>query len=290
MALEFQDVMSSFRVEDTQETHAKMLLQIMESVYKLEQKDATIMLDKGTLQMTGKWESENVPHGKPMTVPETATSKEEVKILEAFVAIGSHQTYEAMLQRASPGTTQWIFQEPRIETWVSGHENILWLNGLAGSGKTVFAATVVDHLITKRSDIQGTAVAFFMCRYNEDRPQKSLTVLSSFAAQLASQGERAQENFAKFYHDYDMNTTTSLTMTADDLQDLVLTLSYEFETIYLIIDGLHEWWSEVSDDYKLLLALPQQCRRIRLLFTSRKLLAFERAFKSFSSMDIMAIR
>lgn len=290
MALDFQDIMSSIRVEDTQEMHTVMLLQITESIHKLELKDASTTLDQGTLQRISTWENENVPHEKTMTVPETAASEEEAKILEAFVAIGSHQTYEAMLQLAYPGTTQWIFQEPKFEEWVLGLEKILWLNGPPGIGKTILAAAVVEHLMMKRVETQGTAVAFFMCRFNEDRPEKSLTVLSSFAAQLASQGERAQKRLTEFYHDQDMNTAASLTMTAHDLQDLVLSLSYDFKTVYLIIDGLDEWWHELNGETKLLLDLSQHCRRIRILFTSRNLAVFKEAFESFSSMDIVATR
>ena len=88
MALEFQDIMSSFRVKDTQEMHTKMLLQIAESVYKLELKDASIMLDKGTLQKIGTRENENLSHERTMTVSETSASEEEAEILEALVAIG----------------------------------------------------------------------------------------------------------------------------------------------------------------------------------------------------------
>ncbi|KAK0513649.1 hypothetical protein JMJ35_004013 [Cladonia borealis] len=88
MALEFQDIMSSFRVEDTQEMHTKMLLQITESVYNLELKDASTMLDKGTLERIGIRENENLPHEQTMTVSETSASEEEAEILEAFLAIG----------------------------------------------------------------------------------------------------------------------------------------------------------------------------------------------------------
>ena len=80
--------MFSFRVEDTQEMHTKMLLRIAESVYELELKDASTMLDKGTLQRIGTRESENLSHERTMTVSETSASEEEAEILEAFVAIG----------------------------------------------------------------------------------------------------------------------------------------------------------------------------------------------------------
>ena len=84
MALEFQDIISSVRLEDTQDMHTKMLLQITEDVYKSELKDTSTMLDRGTLQRIGTRENGNLPHERTMTVPETATSKEKVKILEAF--------------------------------------------------------------------------------------------------------------------------------------------------------------------------------------------------------------
>ncbi|KID60063.1 Pfs, NACHT and Ankyrin domain protein, partial [Metarhizium brunneum ARSEF 3297] len=49
------------------------------------------------------------------------------------------------------GTGAWLLKSPVFQEWHSGSRRHLWLNGLAGCGKTVLSATVLDHL-TKGGD------------------------------------------------------------------------------------------------------------------------------------------
>lgn len=44
------------------------------------------------------------------------------------------------------GTGAWLLENPVFQEWCSGSRRHLWLNGLAGCGKTVLSATVLDHL------------------------------------------------------------------------------------------------------------------------------------------------
>ncbi|KAH7201175.1 ankyrin repeat-containing domain protein [Fusarium oxysporum] len=45
------------------------------------------------------------------------------------------------------GTGAWLLENPVFQEWYSGSRRHLWLNGLAGCGKTVLSATVLDHLV-----------------------------------------------------------------------------------------------------------------------------------------------
>ncbi|KAK7398509.1 hypothetical protein QQX98_012117 [Neonectria punicea] len=44
------------------------------------------------------------------------------------------------------GTGAWLLENPVFQSWHSGSRRHLWLHGLAGCGKTVLSATVLDHL------------------------------------------------------------------------------------------------------------------------------------------------
>uniref|UniRef100_A0A8H7NI03 Nephrocystin 3-like N-terminal domain-containing protein n=1 Tax=Bionectria ochroleuca TaxID=29856 RepID=A0A8H7NI03_BIOOC len=44
------------------------------------------------------------------------------------------------------GTGAWLLEHPVFQDWYSGSRQHLWLHGLAGCGKTVLSATVLDYL------------------------------------------------------------------------------------------------------------------------------------------------
>uniref|UniRef100_A0A8H7N336 Nephrocystin 3-like N-terminal domain-containing protein n=1 Tax=Bionectria ochroleuca TaxID=29856 RepID=A0A8H7N336_BIOOC len=45
------------------------------------------------------------------------------------------------------GTGAWLLKNPIFQSWEGGSHRHLWLHGLAGCGKTVLSATVLDHLM-----------------------------------------------------------------------------------------------------------------------------------------------
>jgi predicted ATPase len=44
------------------------------------------------------------------------------------------------------GTGVWLLENPVFQSWRSGSFRHLWLHGLAGCGKTILSATVLDYL------------------------------------------------------------------------------------------------------------------------------------------------
>jgi hypothetical protein len=87
-----------------------------------------------------------------------------------------------------------------------------------------------------------------------------------------------------------MNTTTTSTIVSDDLQDLVLSMAYDFKTVYMIVDALDEWWETNGGGLDLLLDLSRHCRRVRIFFTSRISPMFETIFHGCRSIDVAASR
>ncbi|KAJ8127847.1 hypothetical protein O1611_g5788 [Lasiodiplodia mahajangana] len=47
-------------------------------------------------------------------------------------------------------TAKWVFGTPEFDRWINGTSALLWCSGKIGSGKTILATSVIDHLLTKR--------------------------------------------------------------------------------------------------------------------------------------------
>ncbi|KAF4962749.1 hypothetical protein FSARC_9197 [Fusarium sarcochroum] len=52
------------------------------------------------------------------------------------------------------GTNQWLLDSPVFEQWHEGrHDGILWIRGVPGTGKSVLAARLVDHLSSEKCPV-----------------------------------------------------------------------------------------------------------------------------------------
>ncbi|EAQ86879.1 hypothetical protein CHGG_08132 [Chaetomium globosum CBS 148.51] len=78
------------------------------------------------------------------------------------------------------GTGAWLLKNPVFQEWHSGARRYLWLHGLAGCGKTVLSATVLDHLV-KGNDRR---ILSFFFDFSDTAKQTVDAMLRSLAFQL----------------------------------------------------------------------------------------------------------
>ena len=78
------------------------------------------------------------------------------------------------------GTGAWLLENPVFQEWHSGSRRYLWLHGLAGCGKTVLSATVLDHL-AKGNDRR---ILSFFFDFSDTAKQTVDVMLRSLAFQL----------------------------------------------------------------------------------------------------------
>lgn len=289
VGISFDIKRSQHRIETTQQTilqamaKESTLEEMKESMAMMEQKFAQMLMIIGSQQSI----SEASISPTSTTTAETSSfddAEEEKKILEYFMRIDSSQMYELMLAVAIPGTTDWIFEETGFCNWLNGPVKTLWLKGGPGTGKTVLAAAVVKKIVDELIDEQDCAVAFFMCQSSKEGMQNKVgTILSSFAAQLAAQSDRAYERLRKFSQEHDITADPTSVVNSAELEDLVLSIAYEFKTVYVIVDALDEWWTD--NGFGPIMDLASHCRRVRIMLTSRVSPSFEEAFHGCVSID-----
>lgn len=78
------------------------------------------------------------------------------------------------------GTCSWIFDDTRFQGWRDAkHTSTLWYNAPPGSGKSILASTVIDHLEKDAKD-----VAYYFYSFNKPLQKRYLQCLRSLALQL----------------------------------------------------------------------------------------------------------
>ncbi|KAI1275482.1 hypothetical protein F5Y07DRAFT_409313 [Xylaria sp. FL0933] len=137
-------------------------------------------------------------------------------------------------------TAKWIFQIPEFGNWAERLDTtILWCSGKIGSGKTVIAASVIDHLLLTKSD-PDDVVSFFFIRSDDRASLKADTVLKSILRQrLPSAAELTD----------DMEDRIQAITSAGDIDGAVSLLgditssrmgSSRTMRSYIVVDGMNE--------------------------------------------------
>lgn len=161
------------------------------------------------------------------------------------------------------GTGRWLLENPVFREWHSGSRRCVWVNGLAGCGKTVLSATVLDHLITGNDRL----VLFFLFDFSDTTKQTLNDMLRSFAFQLYLSGAvsagHLDESFQAHQDGRDQPTTKTL-------EEVVIKMLAAQKNCYIVLDALDE--STTRDE--LLLWVEDAVTRselsdIRLFCTSR---------------------
>lgn len=131
------------------------------------------------------------------------------------------------------GTGAWLLENPVFQEWYSGSRRHLWLNGLAGCGKTVLSATVLDHL-AKGDD---RLILRFFFDFSDVTKQTLDGMLRSLTFQLYQDGAGSASLLdASFQsHKNGRDQPTSKT-----LEDLVYKMLAVQKRSFIVLDALDE--------------------------------------------------
>ncbi|KAI0107738.1 hypothetical protein GGR51DRAFT_514909 [Nemania sp. FL0031] len=127
-------------------------------------------------------------------------------------------------------TARWIFNTPEFDQWINGTLSLLWCSGKIGSGKTILATSVIDHLLTERWHPMSFVSFFFVCFDN----QSSLDAETIFRSILR---QRLGPDFPK-----EVETRLKKLDLSFKLPEIINLLHTAFvsDTHYIVIDGVDE--------------------------------------------------
>lgn len=200
---------------------------------------------------------------------------EKVKILLAVSEV-PEDDLSFYSDRRMPETCSWILSNPIYQAWIECplHAQTLWINGSAGSGKSILASFLIDHYHR-----EGTGCYYYFFR-SGNRIQRGInTFLRTLAFQLAQN--------SSLYKQYleDVNETGVRVEKSDaksTWQKLFVSASTQLATmvpIFVVIDGLDE-----SDSPQTLLNLLSSASTnvpLRLVIVSRPTSALSANFDKF---------
>ena len=134
-----------------------------------------------------------------------------------------------------PGTGLWLIEDPRFSEWLIEGNFILWLNGFAGSGKSVLCSTAIQSVLRHRRSDPRIGIAFFYFTFNDESKRDESGMLRALLLQLSTQLRDGHADLSRLYNSYQTSTAPSRV-----LIEYLRFLIERFNHVYIMLDALDE--------------------------------------------------
>ncbi len=208
-------------------------------------------------------------HGSEYNSSEVTTDPtEELGLLASHLGrlLQGTDDLDFFAEKRMLGSCEWILDEPVLADFLQDPQqsHVLWCTGRPGSGKSVFASSVVNHL--RDSDAK---CAFHFFRFGNEAQNGLSCFLASVAYQFA---ERIPQYRARLLQMFDQGLSLQTSAPRLIWQKLFLSTLFKMEIgepLYIVVDGLDE-----CDASALLLKLlgdvPSSRSKFCIMLVSRK--------------------
>ena len=143
--------------------------------------------------------------------------------------------YNAACAKKHPGMGIWLVKSLQFSRWLTEENSTIWLNGFAGSGKSVLCSTAIQFALRHRRSDPSVGIAFFYFTFNDKSKQDESAMLRALLLQLSSQLQDGHADLTRLHDSYKAGIPPWRVL-IDYLQRLV----QRFHHVYIILDALDE--------------------------------------------------
>jgi hypothetical protein len=112
---------------------------------------------------------------------------QQSKILRWLSPLDPAVNHLAACSRHEPGTGNWLLGSDDFRNWLDAKSSFLWIQGIAGSGKTVLCSTLIETIQTwhSSSNALDVSLGYFYFDFNDDEKRSALGAFRSIIAQIS---------------------------------------------------------------------------------------------------------
>ena len=143
--------------------------------------------------------------------------------------------HNAACLKKHPGTGLWLIEDSHFANWLIEENSVLWLNGFAGSGKSVLCSTAIQFVLRHRRSDPTIGIAFFYFTFNDESKQDESAMLRALLLQLSTQLRDGHADLVRLYDSYKLGTPSSRV-----LIEYLRLLIERFQHVYIMLDALDE--------------------------------------------------
>lgn len=184
--------------------------------------------------------------------------------------LGSRHTFDPLKQlqdvlaQKCGSTAQWIHEHETFQKWKDSPSNeVLWLTGGPGSGKTVMAGSIIDQL-QKECDAGNSVLLYYFVDGKEAEKSNPLNVFPGLIYQLL----RARPTLVDMVR-RSTGTDAYFSSTMEKSAKILHTIIKDIPKIFLFVDAIDECQVSRSELLLQLFDLQKDAKCLKLFVTSR---------------------
>lgn len=154
--------------------------------------------------------------------------------------------HNAACAKKHPGTGTWLVKSPQFSRWLIEENSIMWLNGFAGTGKSVLCSTAIQSALRHRGSDPNIGIAFFYFTFNDESKQAVSNMLRALLLQLSNQLQDGHADLTRLHDSYKAGTPPWPV-----LIEYFRRLIQRFHQVYIMLDALDESPRNESQEYVL---------------------------------------
>ncbi|KAG5802662.1 hypothetical protein H9Q74_011922 [Fusarium xylarioides] len=171
------------------------------------------------------------------TVEEIQKDENREKMLNWLCAVDTSVQYRAAREKYSSGTCNWLIQESDdFKTWEKESKSFLWLNGKAGSGKSILSSSVIKYLKDQYENDPEIALAYYFFSFGNVEQQKVSVMLSSLVRQLCASRPDTPRPIKRFENYMAKGERPDI----ETLETALVSATSGFSAVFIVIDALDE--------------------------------------------------
>ncbi|KAK2846352.1 hypothetical protein FQN49_005808 [Arthroderma sp. PD_2] len=163
--------------------------------------------------------------------------KEEILDWLGAATIAAHSD---VLESRHPQPENWFLSSPEYTSLISTDgPSFLWLDGIAGSGKTVLMSTAIDHIQDLAGNENGFSLAYHYCGFSGTYQDSLEKLLCRLLSQLFRQVKL--QHFPSIFDKLGQLKAKPRHPSLKQIKEYFGMLSTHFSKIFLVIDGIDEF-------------------------------------------------
>lgn len=188
-------------------------------------------------------------------------------------------------EKRHPNTGLWFVKGFHFQNWLVERNSFLWIDGFAGSGKSVLFSAAVEQAFYERQHSPGIGIGFFYFSFADESKRHASGMLRALLVQLSAQLKDGEEQLKPLYNQYQPGTPPVNAFLAC-LQRIVCL----FSDVYIFLDALDESNGNVERDevLKAIQAIRQwDLPGLHLIVTSRDEQAIRESLATTENEEIL---